>query len=111
MPSLNRNEKVTCENCGVQVTKLNLARHKKRCSAGTLYFTQGPNFSTLSQVDINYHIAKQHSNNTVQQVLQKHTSVICVMQNFLALMLYVNTKTLNMENNLGLGQSILMWRR
>ena len=61
MPSLNRNEKVTCENCGVQVTKLKLARHKKRCSAGTLYCTQCPNFSTLSQDDLNYHIAKQHS--------------------------------------------------
>ena len=61
MPSLNRNEKVTCENCGVQITKLNLARHKKSCSAGTLYCTHCPNFSTLSQDDINYHIAKQHS--------------------------------------------------
>ena len=61
MPSLNRNEKVTCENCGLQITKLNLARHKKRCSAGTLYCTQCPNFSTISQDDLNYHIAKQHS--------------------------------------------------
>ena len=30
MPSLNRNEKFTCEKCGTQTTKLNLARHKKR---------------------------------------------------------------------------------
>ena len=61
MPSLNRNEKVTCGNCGVQITKLNLSRHKKRCSAGTLYCTQCPNFSTLSQDNLNYHIAKKHS--------------------------------------------------
>ena len=61
MPSLNRNEKVTCENCGVQVTRINLSRHKKRCSVGTLYCTQCPNFSTLSQDDLNYHIAKKHS--------------------------------------------------
>ena len=61
MPSLNRNEKVRCENCGVQITKLNLARHKKRCSGGTLYCTQCPNFSTLFQDDLIYHIAKQHS--------------------------------------------------
>ena len=61
MPLLNRNEKVTCENCGVQITKYKLARHKKRCSAGTLYCTQCPNFSTLSQDDLNYHIAKKHS--------------------------------------------------
>ena len=36
MPCLNRNEKVTCENCGVPITKYHLARHNKRCSAGTL---------------------------------------------------------------------------
>ena len=61
MPSLNRNEKVTCENCGVQITKLKLARHKKSCSAGTLYGTQCPNFSTKSRDHLNYHIAKKHS--------------------------------------------------
>ena len=61
MPSLNRNEKVTCENCGVQIPKLNIARHKKKCSAGTLYCTQGPNFSTTSKDDLGYHIAKKHS--------------------------------------------------
>ena len=61
MPSLNRNEKITCENCGTQTTKLNLARHKKKCSACTLYCTQCHNFSTKSQYDMNYHIAKKYS--------------------------------------------------
>ena len=61
MPSLIRKEKVSCEYCGTQVTRVNLSRHKKRCSAGTLYCTQCPNFSTLSQDDLNYHIAKKHS--------------------------------------------------
>ena len=61
MPSRNRNEKVTCENCGTQTTKLNLARHKIRCSVGTLYCTQCPNFSTKTKNDLNYHIAKKHS--------------------------------------------------
>ena len=61
MPALDRNVKVTCESCGVQTTKLYIARHKKSCSAGSLYCTQCPNFSSLSQDDLNYHIAKQHS--------------------------------------------------
>ena len=61
MPSLNRKEKVTGENCGTQTTKLNLAPHKKSCSAGTLYCTQCPNLPTKSQSDLNYHIAKKHS--------------------------------------------------
>ena len=61
MPSLIRKEKNTCENCGTQTTRNNTVRHKKRCSAGTLYCTQCPNFSTKSKNDLNYHIAKKHS--------------------------------------------------
>ena len=61
MPSLNRNDKFTCESCDTQTTKPNLARHKKRCSFGTMQCTQCPNFSTKSQNDLNYHIAKNHS--------------------------------------------------
>ena len=61
MPSLNRNEKVTCEKCGNQTTRNNIVRHKKSCFAGTLYCPQCPNFSTKSQNDLNYHIAKKHS--------------------------------------------------
>ena len=61
MPLLNRNEKFTCENCAPQTTKLNLARHKKRCSVGTVYCTQYPIFSTESHDDLNYHLAKKHS--------------------------------------------------
>ena len=61
MPSLIRKEKITCEYCGTQVTRNNIVRHKKRCSARTLYSMQCPNFSTLSQDDLNYHNAKKHS--------------------------------------------------
>ena len=61
MPSLIRKEKVTCENCGNQTTRKNIVRHKKRCSVATLYCTQGPNFSTKSQNDLNHHISKKHS--------------------------------------------------
>ena len=61
MLSLNRNEKVTSENCGTQTTRNNIVRHKKSCSAVTLFCTHCPNFSTKSQNDLNYHIAKNHS--------------------------------------------------
>ena len=60
-PPLNPNEGVACEDCGTQITKLNLARHKKSCSAGTFYCTQCPNFFTKSQSGLNYHTAKKHS--------------------------------------------------
>ena len=61
MPALDRNVKVTCENCGTLVTKQHLSRHKKSCSAGTLYCSQCPNFSTKSRDDLYYYIGKQHS--------------------------------------------------
>ena len=58
MPSLIREEKVTCENCGTQTTRNNIVRHKKRCSVDTWYCTHCPNFSTKT---LKYHIAKKHS--------------------------------------------------
>ena len=61
MPALDRNVKVTCENCGTSVTKISLSRHKSRCSGGTLYCRKCSNFFTKSRHDLNYHIAKQHS--------------------------------------------------
>ena len=61
MPALDRNVKVSCENCGTSVTKKNLARHKKSCSAGTLYCSKCPNFFTKSKDDLIYHIAKKLS--------------------------------------------------
>ena len=106
MPSLKHNGNVTCENCGVQITRYNLARHKKKCSAGTLYCTQSPNFSTSSQDDLNYHIAKQHS---AAGPSKTYKCNLCHAE-FPGFMLYVNTKTLNMENKLGLERAILMWR-
>ena len=61
MPALDRNVKVTCENCGTSVTKHKISRHKSRCSGGTFYCQKCPNFSTKSGNDSNYHFAKKHS--------------------------------------------------
>ena len=61
MPWLIRKEKITCQNCGTQTTRNGTVRHKKRCSVGTLYCNQCPNFSTKSQNHLNYHFAEKHS--------------------------------------------------
>ena len=61
MPLIIWKGKTTYENCGTQTTRKNFVRHTKRCSVGTLYCTQCPNFSAKSQNDLNYHIAKRHS--------------------------------------------------
>ena len=61
MPTLDRNVKVTCGNCGTSVTKKQLCLHKWSCSGGTLYCPKCPNFSTKSGKDLYYHIDKKHS--------------------------------------------------
>ena len=61
MFSLIRKEKVTCEDRGTHTTRNNIIRHEKRCSGGTLYCIQCPNFSTKSENDLNYHNAKKLS--------------------------------------------------
>ena len=61
MLSLIRKGKITCENCGTQTTRNKIVRYKKVCSAGTLCGTQCPNFSTTSQDDVNYLVAKKYN--------------------------------------------------
>ena len=51
---LNRNENIACENCGTETTKWNIARHKKRCSVGTILLQATSDFSKTSQTDLNY---------------------------------------------------------
>ena len=61
MPPLDRKVKDTCANCRNSVTNQKPSRHKARCSAGTLYCANCPNFSTKSGDDLNCHIAKKHA--------------------------------------------------
>ena len=61
MTPLNRNEKVTFDNCATQSTKIIFARREKRCSAETMSCTQRPNFSTNFQENFNCHINKKQN--------------------------------------------------
>ena len=61
MPSTIRKERILCQNFGSQTARNNIVRHRKSCSAGTLYCTHCPNFSRKFQSNVNYHIAKKHS--------------------------------------------------
>ena len=61
MSSLNRDDKVTSENCGTPTTRIELPFHKNRCSIGLLSCSQYTNFTTNSQNDLNCHSSKKHS--------------------------------------------------
>ena len=93
MPSLIRNEKVTCENCGTQTTRINNVRYKKSCSAGTLYCTHCPN-SPQNPKMISITILLR---STAPQNLITPSSVNFAFQSFQDFTLYVNTETLNTE--------------
>ena len=60
--SLNRNEKINCNNCGTLITKKILAHHRKRFSNGSCFCNQCTHFgATKSQKDMKFQIAKKHS--------------------------------------------------
>ena len=61
LSSLNGNKKINSENCGNPTTRTNLALHKTRCSTGSLLGPSCTNYSTKSQTENNYHIAKKPS--------------------------------------------------
>ena len=61
MSGLYRNEKIICENCEAQTSKRNIVRYITRCSPRPLFCNHCPNFSTISQLDLYYHVAKKHS--------------------------------------------------
>ena len=105
MPSLNRNEKVICDNCCTQTTKPNLACHRKRCSVGTLYCTQCPNFSTKFQSDLIYLLPR----GTAPRNLISLSSVNFVIKSFQVFTLYVNIETLNMECRSDQEQEMWTW--
>ena len=71
MPGLNRKEKVLWENCGTQTAKLNLNRHKKRCSSETLISPSCTQFSTKSRAEKSYHFVKKRSKSTVRFVRKR----------------------------------------
>ena len=104
-PSLNRNEEVTCEIYGTQTKKLNLARHKKRCSVGTLYCTQCPNFSTKPEMIGNTTLLRSIG----PQNLMLPSRVNFVTKSVQDFTLYVNIETLNTECRLDQEQEMWMW--
>ena len=113
MPSLIRKQKITCENCGTQTTRNNIVCHKKRCSVGTLCSTQCPNFSTKSQIDLNYRIAKKQSAPKLDVTFK---CKLCypefpnfVIQSSQDFTLYLSIETRYTECRLDQEQKIWMW--
>ena len=106
MPAFDKNDKGTCGICGTSVTKKNLSRQKKNCSAGTLYCPKRPNFFTKSKDDLNYHIVEKYC---IPRPSITYKCKLCYAEfpGFYALRQHKNTQH---GHKLDLERAILMWR-
>ena len=59
MPSLNRNEKVQCGDCGNLYVRAHAARHRKNCVRGVISCSECMYF-TYNQQEMNFHTSKKH---------------------------------------------------
>ena len=66
MPSLKRNEKVQCGDCGNMYVRQHAARHRKRCAKGVISCPDCKYF-TYNQQEMNYHMAKKHAPSSLKQ--------------------------------------------
>ena len=66
MPSLNRNKKVQCGDCGNLYVRAHAARHRKNCVRGVISCSECMYF-TYNQQEMNYHVAKKHAPSTSKQ--------------------------------------------
>ena len=98
LPALTRKKIITSIIYGTQTSKNILVGDKNRCTSGTLDFAKCPNFSTHSQVDLNFHMTKNHSSSQSKTV---HKCQIChhVFASFYSLNLQTqklhNTKSIS----------------
>ena len=64
MPSLNRNERVACLECGREYNRLHASRHRR--TRGVLK-SSNCNFYTYSSEDLANHFKKKHCHHNAQQ--------------------------------------------
>ena len=67
MPTLNRNVKVKCEDCGNTYNCQNAARHQKRCEKRKQHKCPNCQFYTKSKEEMGYHVAKKHAEPSSKQ--------------------------------------------
>ena len=67
MPSLNRNEKVQCWDCGNMYVCQHAARHRKSCQAGIISCPDCKYFTTYHKQEMKFHVTKKHTPSTSKQ--------------------------------------------
>ena len=104
MPSLNRNERTACLECGREYTRKDASRHRKHCVVLKCSYC---NFYTYSSEELTDHTKKKHCQHNVklcgqqsQNTLQEKIKLICFflnknkVENFLINIFLLNLKSL-----------------
>ena len=73
MPSLNRNERVACLECGREYTRLHASRHHRTC--GVLK-SSNCNFYTYSSAELTNHFMKKHCQHNVKLCAQQSPNTL-----------------------------------
>ena len=68
MPSLNRNERAACHECGRDYTHKDVSRHRRKC--GVLKCSNC-NFYTYSCEELANHLKKKHSQHNIKLCAQQ----------------------------------------
>ena len=90
MPSLNRNERIACLECGRENTRLHASRHRKHC--GVLKCSNR-NFYRYSSEELSNHIKKNHCQHNVKLCAQQSQNTL-IVENTLNKIFLLNLKRL-----------------
>ena len=84
MPSLNRNKRVACLECGSEYTHKDASRHRRTC--GVLKCSNC-NFCTYSSEELANHFMKKHSQHNIKLCAQQTPNTLQEKVNFLSFFL------------------------
>ena len=79
MPSLNRNERVACLECGREYTHKDASRHRRTC--GNLKCSNC-NFYTYNSKELANHFKKKHSQHNIKLCAQQSPNILQEKVNF-----------------------------
>ena len=71
MPALDRNEKVTCEDCDGECRRSDAARHRRRCEKQEEHKCSNCHFCGKKQEETIYHVVKK------QKLSSSKQSTVC----------------------------------
>ena len=96
MPSLNRNERVACLECGREYTHKDASRHRRTC--GVLKCSNC-NFYTYSSEELANHFKKKHSQHNIKLFAQQTPNTLQEKVKFKVFFFFLKNFEITMINS------------